>query len=190
MRCHATPGRRPGRSRNDQPISEHATLGLPLSVPQRSRPDTRFESSLPSQAALGRGPRCSYRGAMRPSRSTGRAGAAHSPLGATPRRLALRLAGTEDSNPLSPANVDVPRTCGAHFVNAKRSAPSDRDKLVRAYRCSSGGLSVDDHRARRMTGRSDTRRAKHDRVARRPPRGRRSTLGLSMYIDGHGMPHQ
>lgn len=43
--------------------------------------------------------------------------------------------------------MDVPRTCGAHFVNAKRSAPSDRDRLVRAYRCSSGGLSVDDHRA-------------------------------------------
>jgi hypothetical protein len=31
-----------------QPISDDATLGLPLSVPQRSDPDTRFESSLPS----------------------------------------------------------------------------------------------------------------------------------------------
>ena len=59
----------------------------------------------PAKLRLAGGPRCSYRGAMRPSRSTGRAGAAHSPLGATPRRLALRLAGTEDSNPLSPATT-------------------------------------------------------------------------------------
>jgi hypothetical protein len=30
------------------PISDDATLGLPLSMPQRSDPDSRFESSLPS----------------------------------------------------------------------------------------------------------------------------------------------
>jgi hypothetical protein len=33
---------------NDQPISDDATLGLPLSVPQRSALDSRFESSPPS----------------------------------------------------------------------------------------------------------------------------------------------
>jgi hypothetical protein len=33
-------------------ISEDATLALPLSVPQRSGPDSRFESSLPSHFAL------------------------------------------------------------------------------------------------------------------------------------------
>jgi hypothetical protein len=43
---------RTGRSllvpRNVQPISDAPTLGLPLSPLQRSGPDTRFESSLPS----------------------------------------------------------------------------------------------------------------------------------------------
>jgi hypothetical protein len=35
----------------DQPISENPMLGLPLSVPQRSRADSRFESSLPNWAS-------------------------------------------------------------------------------------------------------------------------------------------
>jgi hypothetical protein len=43
---------RTGRSllgpRNDQPISDDATLSLPLSPLQRSGSDSRFESSLPS----------------------------------------------------------------------------------------------------------------------------------------------
>jgi hypothetical protein len=43
---------------------------------------------------------------------------------------------------------------------------------------------------RRMPGRTRYRRARRDRVARRPPRGRRSVPGLPAYTDGHGMPHQ
>jgi hypothetical protein len=41
----------PPSRRNVQPISDDATLAVPLSVPQRSRPDSRFESSLPSHFA-------------------------------------------------------------------------------------------------------------------------------------------
>jgi hypothetical protein len=54
--------------RNGQPISEKATLDLPLSVPQRSDPDSRFESSLPSHAhdsllLAARRSRCEWLGA-------------------------------------------------------------------------------------------------------------------------------
>jgi hypothetical protein len=69
------------RHRTLDPAFEGSNPSSPATRPLRSDEQKRGAE----QGASGWGPRSFYRGAMRPSRSTGGAGAAHSPLGAMNR---------------------------------------------------------------------------------------------------------